>query len=140
MLDSVIPFLMSPAGLEATAQEVQMFALDTILRLAKTGTVLLRPYVPVLIERLLGLLSTLEPEAVNYLHLNASKYNLTEDKIDAARLQSVRSSPIMDAIDKCLDILDEASMKDFVQHLEGAMRQAVGMPSKVRAARSETGH
>jgi proteasome component ECM29 len=87
-----------------------------------------------LVERLLGLLSTLEPEAVNYLHLNASKYNLTEDKIDAARLRSVRSSPMMDAIEKCLDILDGDSMNDLVQHLESAMKQAVGMPSKVRAA------
>ena len=57
---------------------------DTVLRLARTGTKALRPFLPSLVERLLGLLSTLEPEAVNYLHLNASKYNLTEDKVRRA--------------------------------------------------------
>ena len=152
MLENVMPFLMSPAGLEASAEEVQMFALgpspidhhtvtclltrsDTILRLAKTGNRSLLPFVPSLIERLLGLLSTLEPEAVNYLHLNASKYNLTTDKIDAARLKSVRSSPMMDAIEKCLDILDEDSMKTLTTHLESAIKHAVGMPSKVGCSR-----
>ncbi|KAI9841460.1 MAG: proteasome component M29 [Sclerophora amabilis] len=135
MLENVMPFLMSPSGLEASAQEVQMFALDTILKLAKTGTKTLKSYVPSLVERLLGLLSTLEPEAVNYLHLNASKYDLTEEKIDAARLQSVRSSPMMDAIERCLDILDEDTIRELVPCLENAMRQAVGMPSKVGCSR-----
>ncbi|KAI9849048.1 MAG: proteasome component M29 [Thelocarpon superellum] len=135
MLDNVMPFLMSPSGLEASATEVQAFALDTVLRLAKTGTRSLRPFVPGLVERLLGLLSTLEPEAVNYLHLNAAKYNLTEDKIDAARLKSVRSSPMMDAIERCLDLLDEEAMAALVPRLDQAMRSAVGMPSKVGCSR-----
>ncbi|KAI9819038.1 MAG: proteasome component M29 [Thelocarpon impressellum] len=135
MLDNVMPFLMSPSGLEASAQEVQVFALDTILRLAKTGNKSLGPFVPSLVERLLGLLSTLEPEAVNYLHLNASKYNLTEDKIDAARLKSVRSSPVMDAVERCLDILDDDTMRQLVPRLENAIKQAVGMPSKVGCSR-----
>ena len=52
-------------------------------------------------------------------------------QIDAARLKSVRGSPVMDAIERCLDILDDNSMKDLVPCLENAMRQAVGMPSKV---------
>ncbi|KAI9759437.1 MAG: proteasome component M29 [Chaenotheca gracillima] len=135
MLENVMPFLMSTSGLEASAKDVQMFALDTILKLAKTGTKTLKPYVPSLVERLLGLLSTLEPEAVNYLHLNASKYNLTEEKIDAARLQSVRSSPMMDAIERCLDIMDEETMRELVPCLESALKQAVGMPSKVGCSR-----
>ena len=90
MLDNVMPFLMSPSGLEASAQEVQAFALDTILRLAKTGTKALRPFLPSLVERLLGLLSTLEPEAVNYLHLNAAKYNLTEEGVGGTPFYSSR--------------------------------------------------
>ncbi|KAI9800620.1 MAG: proteasome component M29 [Piccolia ochrophora] len=135
MLKDVMPFLMSTSGIEASAKEVQAFALDTILRLAKTSTKALRPHVPALIERLLGLLSTLEHEAVNYLHLNAAKYNLTEEKIDAARLQNIRSSPVMDAIERCLDILDEDTMKLLMPRLQAAMREAVGMPSKVGCSR-----
>lgn len=34
-----------------------------------------------MIEQFLNLLSSLEPQAMNYLHLNAAKYNLTEEKV-----------------------------------------------------------
>lgn len=46
---------------------------------------------------------------------------------------------MMDAIEKCLDILDEESMKNLVQHLESAMKQAVGMPSKVSSLLTHLG-
>ena len=128
-------FALGPSLLDHHTVTCLLTRSDTILRLAKTGNRSLLPFVPSLIERLLGLLSTLEPEAVNYLHLNASKYNLTTDTIDAARLKSVRSSPMMDAIEKCLDILDEDSMGTLTTHLESAIKHAVGMPSKVGCSR-----
>ncbi|KAI6916232.1 ARM repeat-containing protein, partial [Hortaea werneckii] len=87
MLKHVLPFILSPSGMESGAQEVQAFAVHTLLEIVKKssgGT--LRPFIPELVERLIGCLSTFEPEAVNYLHLNASKYNLTEQKIDDMRL------------------------------------------------------
>ncbi|KAI9808257.1 MAG: hypothetical protein M1825_004714 [Sarcosagium campestre] len=135
MLGNVMPFLTSTSGIEASAKEVQVFALDTIFRISKTGNKALRPFVPHVVERLLGLLSSLEPEAVNYLHLNAAKYNLTEEKIDAARLQSIRGSPVMDAIDRCLDIIDESTMKSFIPHLLTAMKDGIGLPTKVGCSR-----
>ncbi|KAI9772224.1 MAG: proteasome component M29 [Geoglossum simile] len=135
MLENVMPFLLSTSGLEASAQEVQMFALDTVLKLTKSAGGTLRPFIPDLVAHLLGLLSSLEPATINYLHLNASKYNLTEEKIDAARLTSIRSSPIMDAIDKCLDLVDEPTMSELVPSLENAIKQSVGMPSKVGCSR-----
>ena len=79
MLRNVMPFLESQ--LEASAEEVQLFALKTLLDLVKKGGPMLRPYIPDLVERLLALLSSLEPQEINYLHLNASKYNLTEEKV-----------------------------------------------------------
>jgi proteasome component ECM29 len=91
--------------------------------------------VPELVERLLGLLSSLEPEAVNYLHLNAKKYNLTEQKIDDMRLQSVRSSPLTESIERCLDLADAPTMALLVPRIEAAMKSAVGLPSKVGCSR-----
>ena len=38
---------------------------------------------------------------------------------------------MMDAIEKCFDHLDEPTMKSLVPRLEIAIKQAVGMPSKV---------
>ena len=136
MLKHVLPFLLSPSGMESSAKEVQAFSVHTLLEIIKKANgSTLRPFIPDLIERLVGLLSSLEPEAVNYIHLNASKYNLTEQKIDDMRLSSVRSSPLMEAIERCLDLLDEATMVQLQPRLESAMKSAVGLPSKVGASR-----
>lgn len=73
MLRGVLPFLLSTSGIESSAKDVQALSLYTLTQIIKKGRAsLLRPFVSELVERLLGLLSTLEPEAVNYVHLNAA--------------------------------------------------------------------
>ncbi|KXT06290.1 hypothetical protein AC578_9131 [Pseudocercospora eumusae] len=136
MLKHVLPFLLSPSGMESSAEEVQLFSVQTLLEIIKKANgSTLQPFIPELVERLIGLLSSLEPEAVNYVHLNAAKYNLTEQKIDDIRLSSVRISPLMEAIERCLDLLDEATMRQLWPKLENAMKSAVGLPSKVGSSR-----
>ncbi|KAI9789651.1 MAG: proteasome component M29 [Candelina submexicana] len=132
MLQQVVPFLLSSSGLEASAREIQQYALTTLLSIIKKSSGKhLKPFIPVLVERILALLSSLEPEAVNYIHLNASKYDLTEEKIDEIRLTSVRGSPMMEAIERCLDQLDEPTTAALSPALEDAMKSALGLPSKV---------
>lgn len=136
MLKHVLPFLLSPSGMESSARETQAFAISTLLDVIKKGNAnTLRPFIPELVERLIGLLSSVEPEAVNYIHLNASKYNISEQKIDDMRLSSVRSSPLMEAIERCIDALDEDTMRELQPRLENAMKSAVGLPSKVGSSR-----
>lgn len=136
MLKHVIPFLLSSQGLESTAQEVQFFAIDTLLQIIKKSNgKILRPYIPGLVERLLGLFSSLEDQIVNYLHMNASKYKLTENKIDDMRLMAVRQSPLMEAAERCLDLLDDATMLLLVPRLENAIKTAIGLPSQVACSR-----
>jgi proteasome component ECM29 len=130
-LKEVMPFLFSPRGLESPAKEVQKFAYDTVLKLIKSGGKNLLPFIPSLVEQILGLLSTLEPDFINYIHLNAAKYETTEEKIDEARSRMVSHSPMMEAIERCLDLVDESTMKLLVPCLENVIKTAVGMPSKV---------
>jgi proteasome component ECM29 len=135
-LSRVLPFLFSTSGLESSAEEVRIFSVATLLEIVKkANATTLNPHVPELVERLLGLLSSLEPEAVNYLHLNAKNYNLTEQKIDDMRLQSVRSSPLTESIERCLDLAEANTMKELVPRIEAAMKSAVGLPSKVGCSR-----
>lgn len=89
------------------------------------------PYVPGLVDKFVTLLSSLEPGAVNYLHLNADKYNTTSKDIDRMRLNNLRGSPMMDAIERCLDLLDGETMKTFIPQLQKTIRKALGLPSKV---------
>ncbi|KAF2015929.1 ARM repeat-containing protein [Aaosphaeria arxii CBS 175.79] len=136
MLSRVLPFLLSSSGLESSAEDVRTFAVVTLLQIVKKSSAkTLNPHSPELVERLLGLLSSLEPEAINYIHLNASKYNLTEQKLDDMRLQSVRASPLTESIERCLDLADADTMKTIVPRVESAMKSAVGLPSKVGCSR-----
>ena len=136
MLKQVLPFLLSPSGLESGAPEVQDFARKTLLKIIKSSNgKTLRPFVPDLVGRLLALLSSIEPEMINYLHLNADKYGLTAQELDDARLKHIRGSTMLEAIERCLDFLDESSMPELQQSLENAIKTVVGLPSKVGCSR-----
>lgn len=136
LLEHLVPFLMGNFGLQSEAQEVQSFALKTIINLCKKGGPALKPFIPGLVEELLVLMSTLEPQAMNYLALNADKYGLTHNDIDASRLASVRGSPIMEAVEQLVDqATDEKTMGLLVPHLAAAIKKSVGLPSKVGASR-----
>lgn len=136
ILEHLVPFLMGNSGLQSDAEEVQSFALDTIIKLCKKGGQSLKPFIPGLVEELLVLMSTLEPQAMNYLALNADKYGLTHSAIDASRLASIRGSPIMEAVEQMIDqVNDDETMKALVPRLSTAVRKSIGLPSKVGASR-----
>jgi len=136
MLTQVLPFLLGPSGLESGAPEVQEFSRNTLLQIIKksNGKTLL-PFVPELVGRLLALLSSIEPEMVNYLHLNAEKYGMTAQELDDARLKHIRGSSMLEAIERCLDFLDEESMPELQRHLVNAIKTVIGLPSKVGCSR-----
>ena len=134
MLKQVLPLLLSGQGMESSAEDVRNFSTITVLKLVKSGSKALLPFVPTLIDQLLGLLSSLEPQAINYLYLRASHYNTTEEEIDKARTSGVAHSPLMESIERCLDLADEDTMKALVPRLENVIKTAIGMPSKVGCA------
>ena len=137
MLGKAVPFLLSNQGLDSSVQEVQSFAIGALVRMIKKSpSNLLRPFVPEILENFLNSLSSLEPQAVNYVHLNAEKYGLTGQDVDKMRLSSVRSSPMMEVIERdLLENLDEVTVKDLAARLEHVLRFSVGLPSKVGCSR-----
>lgn len=135
VLSSLIPFLLGNKGLLSDAEDIKTFALETILKLCKVGGSAIRPFIPELLDNFIGLMSSLEPEAVNYLVLNADKYNLKSNDIDAKRLQSLGHSPMMDAIEKLLDSLDDGLMPKTIRVLQQSIKKHVGLPSKVCGSR-----
>ncbi len=136
MLKQVLPFLLSPSGLESGAPEVQEFSRKTLLKIIKSSNgKTLRPFVPNLVGRLLALLSSIEPEMINYVHLNAEQYGLTAQELDDARLKNIRGSSMLEAIERCLDFLNETSLPELQQSLDNAIKTVVGLPSKVGCSR-----
>ena len=136
MLKEILPFLMSTRGLEAGAAEVQQFSRKTILDIIKKAHAkTIRPFVPELVGRLLALLSSIEPEMVNYLHMNAETFGYTKTEIDDARLKHLRGSSMLEGIERCLEFLDEDSMSDLQKQLENAIKSVIGLPSKIGCSR-----
>ena len=136
MLKIVLPFLFSPSGLESSSKEIQVFSLATLLDIIKSSNKkTLAPFVPDLVRQLIALLSLFENEGINYLHLNADKYGVTTQQIDDARLTGIKASPLMEAIERCLDTVNEQTMAKLQASLEDAIKTAVGLPSKVGASR-----
>ncbi|KAL8713530.1 MAG: hypothetical protein Q9220_002392 [cf. Caloplaca sp. 1 TL-2023] len=136
MLKNVLPFLLSPSGLESPAEDVQSFSLSALLQIIKKSTKdILRPFVPDLVGRLILLLSSLEPEGIEYIRLRAEQYGVTGQQIDDARLSGIRGSPMLEAIERCLDFLDEASMHELQRPLENAITTGLGLPSRVGGSR-----
>lgn len=97
VLSKLLPFLLGTKGIQSDAEDVRDFSLETILKLVKRGGKAIKPFIAELIDQFVLLMSTLEPQIINYLTLNADKYNLKHDDIDAKRLQSIGSSPMMNA-------------------------------------------
>ena len=136
MLKQILPFLLGPSGLESGTPEVQRFSRKTILEIIKRSNgKTLRPFIPDLVGRLLTLLSSIEPEMINYVHLNAEKYGVTVEELDDARLKHIKGSEMLLSIERCLDFLDEASMAELRSHLDNAIKTVIGLPSKVGCSR-----
>ncbi|CAM9019584.1 unnamed protein product [Wickerhamomyces anomalus] len=113
VLSKLLPFLLGTKGIQSDAEDVRDFSLETILKLVKRG----------------------EPQIINYLTLNADKYNLKHDDIDAKRLQSIGSSPMMNALERLIDLIDDDIIGDVVVKIQSTVKKSVGLPSKAAASR-----
>lgn len=130
-LKRLIPFLLGNKGLLSDADDIRNFALDTLLKVIKSDNKSIIKFIPLLLENFIMLMSNLEPEIVNYLVLNADKYNVTGNEIDAKRLQSLGNSPMMEAIDKLIDLLDFDIIEPGIDSIINAIKKSIGLPSKV---------
>ncbi|KAG7885019.1 hypothetical protein KL938_001276 [Ogataea parapolymorpha] len=135
ILSQLVPFLLGSNGLLNDSDDVKNFALQIIIKLARSSSILLKPYICDMVGQLTMMMSSIEPQVVNYLALNADKYNMKSDDIDSQRLAALGSSPIMEAIEQLMNLLDENLMTDFIVHLSDAVKKSVGLPSKVTGSK-----
>lgn len=133
MMNEALPFLMSEKGIESGVEDVKVFSTITVIKIAKSGGKSLNPYIPTMVSHLLGLLSTIEPEAINYHYQRAGEDR--KETIDKLRSSMVSRSPISEAIENCLRSVDSAVMSKLAPGLEEAIKAAVGMPTKIGCGR-----
>ncbi|KAK4226835.1 proteasome component ECM29 [Podospora fimiseda] len=133
MVKEALPFMLSVNGIESSAKEVQLFSIVTVMDIAKNGGNSLKPYIPTMIPRLLELLSSIEPEIINYHYQRVGADN--RDVIDKARSAAVNMSPISEAVENCLRNVDAEVMNELTPKLIETIKSALGMPTKVGCAR-----
>ncbi|KAL6913608.1 hypothetical protein FSST1_011368 [Fusarium sambucinum] len=133
MMKEALPFLLSDKGIESSVKEVQAFAAITVIELTKKGGKALRPFIPDMIPQLLGLLSSIEPEQINWHYQRAGEDS--RDQIDKIRSQMVNRSPISEAIENSLRFIDADVMAELAPRLEATIKTAIGMPTKIGCGR-----
>lgn len=133
MMREALPFLLSDKGVESSVEDVQIFATVTVLKISKHGGKALRPFIPDMVPQLLGLLSAIEPQQINYHYQRAGEESL--DKIDRLRSQMVNQSPISEAIENCLHVADGHVVAQLGPRLEETIKSAMGMPTKIGCSR-----
>ncbi|KAM0294573.1 hypothetical protein ACHAO9_001007 [Fusarium lateritium] len=133
MMKEALPFLLSDKGIESSVKEVQAFAAITVIELTKKGGKALRPFIPEMVPQLLGLLSSIEPEQINWHYQRAGEDS--RDQIDKIRSQMVNRSPISEAIENSLRFVDADVMAELAPRLEATIKTAIGMPTKIGCSR-----
>jgi proteasome component ECM29 len=133
MVDLVVPFLSSPDMLEAPAEEVKVWAITTLLKIVTEarGSVI-ESQAPSLLKEFLQLFTALESGSMNWLHLNADKYNIDPADIDKARVTgTIRDNPVMRAVEKLVDnsYARTSTADKIVQVLEESCKTSIGLPS-----------
>lgn len=133
MMKEALPFLLSDKGVESSVQDVQIFATITVIKITKKGGESLKPFIPDMVSQLLGLLSAIEPQQINYSYQRAGEES--RDQIDKLRSQMVNQSPISEAIENCLRFIDADVMTELAPRLERTIKTAIGMPTKIGCSR-----
>ncbi|KAH8195545.1 hypothetical protein TruAng_010282 [Truncatella angustata] len=129
MISQVLPFLLSEKGIENSVQEVKVLAITTVLDVVKNGGDTLKPFIPTIITHCLGLLGTIEPEAINYYYQRVGEQD--REELDKMRSNAATRSPMFECISNCLRFADESVMKELAPQLAQTIRSAIGMQTKV---------
>lgn len=133
MIQEALPFLLSDKGIDSSVNEVRLFATSTVVKIAKQGGKSLKPFIADMVGQILGLLSSIEPEQINYYYQRVGEDS--RDEIDKLRSQLVERSPLSEAIDNCLRFVDAEVMAELAPRLEATIKSAIGMPTKVGCSR-----
>jgi len=134
ILESILPFFLGTKGINSDADDVRKFALTTLIELVKNTGDSIKPFAPKLVYEFTLLFSSIEPQVINYLSLNANNYNVDSKVIDMHRKNGITGSPLFETIEKLITLSDEKNLLDFVDYSMRAVKKSIGLPSKVASA------
>jgi proteasome component ECM29 len=131
----VAPILLNQ-GLLSPVKEIQGLAMDVLMRVAKhAGSAEIRPFVPEMVKCLLEALSSMEDSRLNYIEQHAPAIGMSAERLEHARLQSSKASPMGETLDVLMGHVDEATMTELVPQLGSVLRSGVGLNTRAGTCR-----
>ena len=131
----VAPILLRQ-GLLSPVKEIQSLAMDVLMRVAKhAGSAEIRPFVPEMVKCLLEALSSMEDSRLNYIEQHAPAIGMSAERLEHARLQSSKASPMGETLDVLMGHVDEATMTELVPQLSSVLRSGVGLNTRAGTCR-----
>ena len=127
-IDVLLPILLKE-GITARAKEVQSISIKTLLSLIKHGGVFLRPHLAELLSTLLEGMSSMESSAFSYLQFHARSMQMSDEDLELARLSVAKNTPLADAVQSCLQVVDAQSLPSVVSRLTDILQQGIGLPT-----------
>lgn len=122
-ISELIQFLLKGLEADATAK----FSVEALLKLSETAS--FRPWAPKVLSELTLQLSSLEPQALNYLALNSN-----QTLVDEARLKGLRDSKLMRGIEAMVD-RGAPSLQEMWDILPHIIKKSVGVTSEIATSR-----
>lgn len=133
-IDSVLPMLLDK-GLNNPAKEVRAISIATVLKITRIAGPPLRPHLSVLMRALLEGQTNLEPASFSYLQFHTSSFNITPEKLEQIRLSIAKSSPLAEALDQCVGLIDSAVLPQVLSMLSELIRAGLGLATLSGCAR-----
>ena len=132
---AVLPLLLQ-TGLLSPVKEIQSLSMDVVMKVAKqAGSAEIRPHVPEMVKCLLEALSSMEDSRLNYIEQHAASVGLSAERLEHARLQNAKASPMGETLDALMAHVDEEVMKDLVPAVGSVLRSGVGLNTRAGAGR-----
>ena len=117
-------------GLASTVAEVRSIVLATIVKITRSAGEVLKPHLPLLIPALLEATSELESKEMNYLSVKLANDVSVQEKLDLARIQSAKSSPMMECVNFVLQYVDAPILEQLVPRIIELIKGNVGIGTK----------
>ena len=131
MIQVFLPILLS-TGLTSTVSEVRTITLQTLVKLCRSGGLLVKPHLGSLVPALLEALSGLESQALSYTSVRLNEED--REKLDAARISVAKGTPMMDTLNYVLQFVDEEILDSVVSGVVDVLKRSVGLSSRAGAA------
>lgn len=135
-----IPFLVD-SGLEAAQPAAVMVSVQALVRVLRVAGSALQPHAPHTLPALLRACGSLEPAALSYAQLNARRFDMSPDQVEATRLRVAEESPLQEAVSAVRDALlalpppeRTRAVSELAPHLSALIRRGVFLPTRAGAA------